>query len=64
MVIRGEPIVLKILMIMLCCTAHEMRHLCSWNCQIMLKNVLKCVTDLDSVEQKVAFYGDFLADSS
>ena len=41
-----------------------MRRLCSWNCQIMLKNVLKCVTDLESVEQKVTFYGDFLADSS
>jgi len=26
---RVEPIVLKILMIMLCCTAHEMCHLCS-----------------------------------
>ena len=29
----------------------------------MFKNVLKCVTDLESVEQKFAFYGDFLADS-
>ena len=34
---RVEPIVLKVLMIMLCCTAQEMCHLCSWNCQ---KNVL------------------------
>ena len=35
------------------------------DCQIMLKNVLKVewVTDLESVEQKFAFYGDFLADS-
>ena len=37
---RGEPIVLKILMIMLCCTAHEMCHLCSWNCQISSKMCL------------------------
>ena len=44
---------------------------CSWNVPFMLvklsnyaQNVLKCVTDLESVEQKVAFYSDFLADSS
>ena len=37
---RAEPIVLKSLMIMLCCTAQEMCQLCSWNCRIMLKNVL------------------------
>ena len=30
----------------------------------MLKNVLKCVTDLGFVEQKVAFYSDFPTDSS
>ena len=27
-------------MFMLCCTAQGMCHICSWNCQIMLKNVL------------------------
>ena len=36
---RVEPIVLKVLMIMLCCTVQEMCQLCSWNCQIMLKNM-------------------------
>ena len=44
---------------------------CSRNVPFMLmklsnyaQNVPKCVTDLESVEQKVTFYGDFLADSS
>ena len=37
---------------------------CSWNEPFMLKNVLKCVTDLGFVEQKVAFYSDFPTDSS
>ena len=29
---RAEPIVLKVLIIMLCCTAHEMCQLCSKMC--------------------------------
>ena len=44
---------------------------CSRNVPFMLmklsnyaQNVPKCVTNLESVEQKVTFYGDFLADSS